>query len=139
MHRSFIRYFSALAAALGIFCIAAPAASAAPAEVNRTEFFRVEFNSCNGDNVQNEGPLHVVTKTQTDGSTMIHVEYHATGVGQPSGLRYMVNLNETATSSNTGSSDAEFERVISTGGDENQLFTLTFKNGALTITSKCAG
>jgi hypothetical protein len=81
--------------ALVTACLApAGAASAAPAEIFRSETSVADFNTCSGESLAGTGTFLVTNKQQRDGSFLGHFELHATATGDQ-GNEYVVNWSET--------------------------------------------
>jgi hypothetical protein len=137
-----LRTLVALAAALAVTLLAAPAASAAPAETE-TRDYTVDLQSsqtCNGDYVATKGTRRTIVKPNNDGTTTLHYNYQGTGIGQPSGAAYSVVINEKFTFPGLEFTDHFRMRVISKGGEQNLLVAYRFKDGQVELDSaRCVG
>jgi hypothetical protein len=115
-------------------------AAAAPADSERIDLVVAPVNACNGDLVVTQGELHTVTHTNSNGSIVVHYNYHGTGTGVPSGTEYEFNVNEKLAQISGQIQETFFTRLISKGQSENQLTTLSFGSSRPpTFTSRCAG
>src|SRR4051812_26971579 len=94
--RVIIRILTPLALLLA-FLVPAGAATAAPADSERTETIFGTVNLCNGEQVTLEGTFHTVLKVQKDGSFIRHGNVHVQGVGNQ-GNEYVLNDNFTSRS-----------------------------------------
>jgi hypothetical protein len=129
-----------LTAVLSLVFLGVAAPASARADVQREETTTVEFNSCNGDLV------HLVIRLQTvippakpDGSQIINVHVHGTGVGQPSGLKYTLTTNNHTVFAPGGAEQSFRQRLISQGSADNQVFIIIDRNGHGTFEFECRG
>ena len=91
------------AAGVAFACVLAALfyASAAGADsgplINTTEPISFTYPACNGDVVPLAGTLHIVTVADTDGIHLrTHLDAHLTGIGVPSGRRYVLDQVQSA-------------------------------------------
>jgi hypothetical protein len=115
-------------------------ATAAPADVDRFDTFVVDFNTCNGEEINGEGTNRYVSKTQKDGTYIEHYKLHAKGVGSL-GNEYVMNWTITYRTSTKKTKISQRIVAISKGSAPNQVLTYRYDStrGTATITNNCRG
>lgn len=113
----------ATAATATALLLAAPAASAGPAQTDKFETVVFDFNTCNGEFVQTQGTAHFVIKTNPDGSIDEKVQYHGDGTGSL-GNDYVLNLNEKLTFAPNSFDQKARINTVSKGAAPNQAIVV---------------
>jgi hypothetical protein len=136
--RTVIRFLTPLALLLA-FLAPAGTATAAPADSERFVAFVGSLNTCNGEIVQAEGTMHIVTKVQKDGTFLFRFNLHAQGVGDQ-GNEYVINWNRTDRSNQNSFSFTDRILVISKGSAPNFAFIFhSDSDGNFTFDEDCRG
>jgi hypothetical protein len=97
-------------------------------------------NLCNGDEAHLVGKLQIQQVPLANGNIIFSTKFHATGIGQPSGTEYVVNLHDKAVF--TPGQPLEVRataKVISKGGEPNFATLVIQENGVFTLTTTCRG
>ncbi|MDQ0618077.1 hypothetical protein [Arthrobacter globiformis] len=97
----------------------AGAATAAPAQTERNFTFAFDFNTCNGEAIEGQGFVHVVSKEQADGSFLNRITLHAKGVGSE-GNEYVMNWTQVQRFFTDHVEFTAHTRAISKGSAPNQ-------------------
>lgn len=124
--------------------VPAGGAAAAPAESTRSVSTNVFSNlGCSGETAPEIGrgsaTLHLVTKTQSDGSFQYHLNIHGELVGNQ-GNEYVLNWTRKYRSESGEFTRQERIVGISKGSAPNTIYLLTFNsNGNNTFERNCRG
>jgi hypothetical protein len=97
-------------------------------------------NLCNGDEVPLVGKLMFQEIPLDNGDTIFNTKWHATGVGQPSGASYVLNLHDKAVFTfGQPLVVRATAKLISKGSEPNFATLVIQENGVYTLTTECHG
>jgi hypothetical protein len=97
-------------------------------------------NLCNGDEVPLVGKLMIQQIEQGNGDIIFNTKWHATGVGQPSGAEYVLNLQDHAVFTPGQPLEVRATAKLTSKGNEPNFATLVIQeNGVYTLTTECRG